>query len=199
MTSISCSNNTKSENNKQNESIDSKNQMNSTEISNENKLRYQKSVDLREKYLGLKYKYPESTDFISKYGSPETLKGTDNQDWLVYFPEGDFTVLIDKKTDTFKNIYSGNYPEIKNDVTVNFLDLIGKKIEYYDYSKIISSIKYGKPEKLGMTNCLNKKCIEYYPKGNFTTVTFTEFTDDGDFVTLQKIGIGKIPNLKNYE
>ena len=35
-----------------------------------------------------------------------------------------------------------------------------------------------------MTNCVNKDCVEYYSKGNFTTVAFMEFNDKGDFVTL---------------
>ena len=32
-----------------------------------------------------------------------------------------------------------------------------------------------------MTNCVNKDCVEYYSKGNFTTVAFMEFNDKGDF------------------
>jgi hypothetical protein len=49
-----------------------------------------------------------------------------------------------------------------------------------------------------MTNCVNKDCVEYYSKGNFTTVAFMEFNDKGDFVTLKKIAIGKVHRLNEY-
>lgn len=199
LTIIACNNNSKSEKNKDEGKISSKEDKIISESSNDNKLSYQKTFNLREKYLGLKYEYPTSTDFISEHGSPETLEGTNNEKWIVYFPKGDLTVLIKKKTNTVVNICSGKYPDIINEVTVDFLNLINKRIEYNEYTSKISSIRYGKPEKLGMTNCVNKDCVEYYPKGDFTTVTFNEFTDEGDFVTLKKIGMGKTPNLINYE
>lgn len=49
-----------------------------------------------------------------------------------------------------------------------------------------------------MTNCVNKDCVEYYSKGNLTTVAFMEFNDKGDFVTLKKIAIGKVHRLNEY-
>lgn len=159
---------------------------------------YNKTLNLRKKYVGLKYEYPKSTDFIAKYGSPETLSGTDNNTWVVYFPEGDLTVISNKKTSTFVNICAGKNPNLKYDVTLELSKLIGKKMKYYDYVEKVSSIKYGSAEKLGVKNCVNRDCIEYYSKGNFTTVAFMEFNDNGDFVTLKKIAIGKTPRLDEY-
>ena len=71
-------------------------------------------------------------------------------------------------------------------------------MKYNDYVDKVSSIRYGASEKLGMTNCVNKDCVEYYSKGYFTTVAFMEFNDKGDFVTLKKIAIGKVPRLNEY-
>ncbi|MFW5851328.1 MAG: hypothetical protein ACOCWB_03805 [Bacteroidota bacterium] len=159
---------------------------------------YNKTLNLRKKYVGLKYEYPKSTDFIAKYGSPETLSGTDNNTWVVYFPEGDLTVISNKKTSAFVNICAGKNPNLKYDVTLELSKLIGKKMKYYDYVEKVSSIKYGSAEKLGVKNCVNRDCIEYYSKGNFTTVAFMEFNDNGDFVTLKKIAIGKAPRLDEY-
>lgn len=162
------------------------------------KVDYHKTLSLRKKYIGFKYEYPQSTDFIAEYGSPETLDGTDNNKWIVYFPKGNLTVVSNKKTNKFENIYVGKYSNLKYDVTAELSKLIGKKMKYYDYVKKVSSIKYGSSEKLGMTNCVNKDCVEYYSKGNFTTVAYMEFNDKGDFVTLKKIAIGKVPRLNEY-
>lgn len=156
---------------------------------------YQKSTELRKEYIGFKYLYPESADFIQKHGSPVTLKGTDNNYWIVYFPKGDFTVISNKKTDQFINIYAGRFPKLKYDVTGPLSTIIGKKMEYNEYVEIVSSIKYGSSEQLNKGVCINKNCTEYYPKGDFTTVAFMEFNDSGNFVTLKKIAVGKIPDL----
>ena len=168
------------------------------EIFEKAKAKYHKTLSLRKKYIGLKYEYPKSTDFIAEYGSPETLNGTDNNKWIVYFPKGDLTVVSNKKTNKFENICVGKYPNLKYDVTAELSKLIGKKMKYYDYVEKVSSIRYGSSEKLGMTNCVNKDCVEFYSKGNFTTVAFMEFNDKGDFVTLKKIAIGKVPRLNEY-
>jgi hypothetical protein len=168
------------------------------EIFEKAKVEYHKTLNLRKKYIGFKYEYPKSTDFIAEYGSPETLNGTDNNKWIVYFPKGNLTVVSNKKTDKFENICVGKYSNLKYDVTAELSKLIGKKMKYYDYVEKVSSIRYGSSEKLGMTNCLNKDCVEYYSKGNFTTVAFMEFNDKGDFVTLKKIAIGKVPRLNEY-
>ena len=162
------------------------------------KAAYHKTLSLRKKYIGFKYEYPKSIDFIAEYGSPETLNGTDNNKWIVYFPKGDLTVVSNKKTNKFENICVGKYSNLKYDVTAELSKLIGKKMKYYDYVEKVSSIKYGSSEKLGMTNCVNKDCVEYYSKGNFTTVAFMEFNDKGDFVTLKMIAIGKVPRLDEY-
>ena len=90
----------------------------------------------------------------------------------------------------------GKSSNLKYDVTAELSKLIGKKMKYYDYVEKVSSIRYGSSEKLGMTNCLNKDCVEYYSKGNFTTVAFMEFNDKGDFVTLKKIAIGESAKIE---
>lgn len=46
-----------------------------------------------------KYIYPLSIEIIEKYGDPKTLTGTNNQTWFAYFPKGNFTLVIDKRTD----------------------------------------------------------------------------------------------------
>lgn len=159
---------------------------------------YNRTLNLRDKYIGLKYEYPKSKTFIAENGSPETLAGTNNNKWIAYFSKGDLTVVLDKKNNKFENICAGKYPGLKYDVTAELSKLIGKKMSYNDYVDKVSSIRYGAPEKLGSTNCVNKDCVEYYSKGNFTTVAFMEFNDEGDFVTLKKIAIGKVPRLDEY-
>lgn len=168
------------------------------EIFENEKATYHKTLSLRKKYIGFKWEYPKSTDFIAEFGSPETLDGTDNNKWIVYFPKGDLTVVSNKQNNKFENICSGKNPRLKNDVTAELSKLIGKKMNYNDYVNKVSTIKYGASEKLGMTNCVNKDCVEYYSKGNFTTVAFMEFNDKGDFVTLKKIASGKVPRLNEY-
>lgn len=159
---------------------------------------YHKTLNLRRKYIGKKYEYPISTDYIAEFGSPETLEGTDNNTWIVYFPKGDLTVVINKRDNEFVNICTGKYPELKNDVTADLSRLIDVKMSFNDYTNIVNSSKYGSSEKLGIANCINNDCVEFYPKGNFTTVAFREFNDNGDFVTLKKIAIGKLPSLSKF-
>jgi len=48
---------------------------------------------------GEKYLPPLSTSMVVLYGSPETLEYTDRLCWIGYFPEGDFSIYVDKKTD----------------------------------------------------------------------------------------------------
>lgn len=159
---------------------------------------YYETLALRKKYIGFKYEYPKSTDFISANGSPKTLSGTDNITWVVYFPKGDVTVISNKKTNKFENICKGENQKLKYDVTAELSKLLGKRMTYENYTNKISSIRYGSIEKLGAKNCLNKDCVEYYSKGNFTTVAFMEFNDKGNFVTLKKIVSGKVARLNEY-
>lgn len=159
---------------------------------------YHKTAELREKYLGFSYENPQSIEFIKTNGSPETLQGTNNNKWIVYFAEGNLTAVIDKKTSKFENICFGKNPNLINDVTATLTKFIGKRMEYYTFIEIINSIKYGSSEKLGLQNCVNKDCVEYYSKGDFTTVAFMEFSNEGDFVTLKKISSGKVPRLNEY-
>jgi hypothetical protein len=159
---------------------------------------YYETLALRKKYVGFKYLYPKSTDFISTNGSPETLSGTDNNTWVVYFPKGDITVIANKKTNKFENICKGRNPNLKYDVTAELSKLIGERMTYENHTDKINSIRYGSTERLGVKNCVNKDCVEYYSKGNFTTVAFKEFNDRGDFVTLKKIASGKVARLNEY-
>ena len=156
---------------------------------------YYKTTNLRKKVIG---KNIFDTRFNNNYGSPETLSGTDNNTWVTYYTDVDITLVSDKKTEKIINACVSKNTALKYDKTLEISKIIGKKLKYYDYVDIVSSIKYGSAQKLGMTNCINKDCVEYYSKGNFTTVAFMEFNDLGDFVTLKKIAIGKVPRLSEY-
>ena len=156
---------------------------------------YYKTTNLRKKVIG---KNIFDTRFNNNYGSPETLSGTDNNTWVTYYTDVDITLVSDKKTEKIINACVSKNTALRYDKTLEISKIIGKKLKYYDYVDIVSSIKYGSAQKLGMTNCINKDCVEYYSKGNFTTVAFMEFNDLGDFVTLKKIAIGKVPRLSEY-
>ena len=64
------------------------------EIIKQSMIDYEKLIELRASYIGLVYEYPKSTDFMAENGYPETLTGTDNRTWVVYFPKGDVTVIM---------------------------------------------------------------------------------------------------------
>jgi len=104
-----------------------------------------------------------------------------------------------KSSDKILNICSEKNENLLNDKSIDLKEFVGKKYTNDEYIEIVNSIKYGKIERLGEDNCLNKNCIEYYPKGNFTTVSFYEFNDDGIFVKFNRIGFGKLYNISNYD
>ncbi len=54
-------------------------------------------------YLGKKVPY----DQFEKIGYPQTLSGTDNNQWVAYFPKADFTIISDKETDFVKAVFVG--------------------------------------------------------------------------------------------
>ena len=164
----------------------------------EQKNSYNKTLELRSKYIGFIFQQPQSTDFINKYGSAETLDGTDNDYWVAYFPEGNLTIVMDKKTSSIENVCDGKISKLNNDVTAALSELVGKRLMYSKYVEVINSIRFGSTERLGIKNCVNADCTEYYPKGNFTTVAFMEFNDEGDFVTLKKISMGKVDRLAEF-
>jgi len=58
--------------------------------------------------LGEKYLYME---IIEKYGSPQTLSGTTNWRWVAYFPKGNFTIIVDTRTNTINDVLSGRKPQ----------------------------------------------------------------------------------------
>lgn len=156
---------------------------------------YHKTNNIRKRVIG---KNIFDVRYNDNYGNPETLSGTDNNIWVTYYNDVDVTLISDKKTEKIINACVSKNPRLRYDKTLEISKILGKKMKYYDYVEVVSSIKYGSAQKLGMTNCVNKLCVEYYSKGNFTTVAFMEFNDKGDFVTLKKIAIGKVPRLIEY-
>jgi hypothetical protein len=62
--------------------------------------------------LGEKYSNI-SREIIKKYGSPQTLSGTNNERWVAYFPKGDFTIITDARTTTINAVLSGREDDIK--------------------------------------------------------------------------------------
>ena len=61
--------------------------------------------------VGTEYVYPQSAKIIKKYGSPQTLSGTNNSQWVAYFPKGDFTIISKKSTGKIKKVMSGKRPQ----------------------------------------------------------------------------------------
>jgi hypothetical protein len=157
---------------------------------------YYRTEGLREQFVG-----KNLTDVRNDYklGSNQTLNGSSNKYWLVYFKDINVTMKILKSSDKILNICSEKNENLLNDKSIELKEFVGKKYTNDEYLEIVSSIKYGKIERLGEDNCLNKNCIEYYPKGNFTTVSFYEFNDDGNFVEFNRIGFGKLYNISNYD
>ena len=60
--------------------------------------------------LGEKYSHIYR-EMIEKYGSPQTLSGTNNSRWVAYFPKGDFTIISDDRTFTVNAVLSGRKPQ----------------------------------------------------------------------------------------
>ena len=157
---------------------------------------YYRTEGLRKQFVG-KNLSDVRNDY--KLGSNQTLNGTSNKFWLVYFKDINVTMKILKSSDKILNICSEKNENLLNDKSIDLKEFVGKKYTNDEYIEIVNSIKYGKIERLGEDNCLNKNCIEYYPKGNFTTVSFYEFNDDGIFVKFNRIGFGKLYNISNYD
>jgi hypothetical protein len=131
-------------------------------------------------------------------GNSETLDGTNGSKWLSYFSDIDATILIDKSSNLIVNVCAGKNQRLLNDKSISLRDKLGKKFSNEEYVDIISSARYGKIERLGEKNCMNKDCIEYYGKGNFTTMAYYKFGDEGDYVEFKRIGFGNLPNLASY-
>lgn len=164
------------------------------------KSNYNRTVELRKKYLNFKYVFPENSDFLAENGTAKALDGTDGNYFVAYFKKGDLTVVMNKKTDLFENICSGKNQNLKFDATAKLSKLLNKKMAYYDFQDELNSIRYGQTERLGQKNCFNVDCCEYYSKGNFTVITLFESGEEpgSDFVTLKKIAIGKVPRLAEF-
>ena len=54
-----------------------------------------------------------SREIIKKYGSPQTLSGTNNESWVAYFPKGDFTIILGPRTTTINAVLSGREDDLK--------------------------------------------------------------------------------------
>lgn len=67
---------------------------------NDDSTRYRELVNL---YVGKTVPYNQ----FGKIGTPETLSGTTNQQWVAYFPKANFTIITNKKTDIVRAIYIG--------------------------------------------------------------------------------------------
>ncbi|WP_103654434.1 hypothetical protein [Agarilytica rhodophyticola] len=61
--------------------------------------------ELTRLYTGKKVPYAEH-DVL---GSPETLSGTNNMQWVAYYPKADFTIVTNKKTDIVRTVYLGRH------------------------------------------------------------------------------------------
>ena len=157
---------------------------------------YYRTEGLREQFIGKKLSHVRN-DY--ELGSNETLNGTSNNYWLVYFTDLNITMKVVKSSDEIINICSEKKVSLLNDKSIKLKKFVGKKYTNDEYLEIVNSIKYGKVERLGEKNCLNQDCIEYYPKGNFTTISFYEFNDKGNFVKFKRIGFGKLTNISEYD
>ncbi len=62
--------------------------------------RYRELVNL---YVGKKVPYEQ----FSEIGMPKTLSGTNNSQWVAYFPKANFTIVSDKQTDIVRTVYIG--------------------------------------------------------------------------------------------
>ncbi len=69
--------------------------------------------ELKKELIGALYLYPRADFIHRKFGPVETLEGTDNKTWIAYFSGGDFTMIVEKKTDTIQDIKQGKKPKRK--------------------------------------------------------------------------------------
>ena len=156
---------------------------------------YRKTKSIRKQIVG-----KNLLDIQKKYnyGRPDTLENSVYKIRITYYPKVDITIVSERKDNTIVNACVRKRPELENDKTIELQSVIGKRMRFYDYVRVVSSVKYGGAEKIGIKNCINRNCVEYYNGADFTTVAFFEFNDKGDFVTLKKIAMGKVPGLDKY-
>jgi len=77
---------------------------------NEYQKGFHEKKDDTQDLIGKKYARPLSAKLSSEYGFPETLDGTDNKHWVGYFPDGDFTIITNKKTNNIVSVSKGREP-----------------------------------------------------------------------------------------
>ena len=81
-------------------SVEKSTQVGKKQQTNSDASRYRELVDL---YVGKTVPYSQ----YELIGSPETISGTNNSQWVAYFPKGNFTIVTDKKTDMIRTVYVG--------------------------------------------------------------------------------------------
>jgi hypothetical protein len=65
---------------------------------------------LSNNYVGKRYDIDVADELYEKYGYPETLNGTNNDIWIVYYPKGNFTMYQNKGNNLITKFYSGKRP-----------------------------------------------------------------------------------------
>ena len=120
--------------------IDSISKEQRRKIEKENEEKVKKEREKREertrfinKIIGKKIGHPLTVDMIPKYGDPETLEGTNNLNWIAYFPEGHFTFIMNKKSKVISFVKEGRIPnlvkpiDIFNETKALYLELMNFK------------------------------------------------------------------------
>jgi len=67
-------------------------------------------AELETHLVGSQYLYPRAAWILKQWGPVDGLEGTDNTWWVAYFQGGDFTLLVEKKTDTILALRPGKHP-----------------------------------------------------------------------------------------
>jgi hypothetical protein len=65
---------------------------------------------LSNNYIGKRYDMDVADELYEKYGYPETLNGTNNDIWIVYYPKGNFTMYQTKGNHLITKFHSGKKP-----------------------------------------------------------------------------------------
>lgn len=148
-----------------------------------------RTLALRKQLVGLNLNEAKNK---FEFATFETLDGTSSQKWLVYEPVLKITLLVDKGTDRIINACDGQNRQLIHDQSILLLQHVGKKYTIEEFRKYVNAGKFGRAERPVDNNCLNKNCIEYFPEKNFTTLTYYESSNEGDFAELKLVAMGKV-------
>ncbi len=80
----------------------SSNEKAASEHQPEDASKYRELVNL---YVGKTVPYSQ----YNEIGQPKTLSGTNNSQWVAYFPKANFTIVTNKKTDKVRTVYIGKH------------------------------------------------------------------------------------------